>query len=414
MDFLFVTRQMAVMNNTQVGGGVRSTLLIEALSKLGHVDVISFVKEPVESSIPNCDVIYCGETPQRALTFEDRMLNNLRLLFTPWHPEAYFHVDQEQAKIVSHYYKAKHYDFVVCHFIIDAVMSGLMRYADRLIIDADDNLVSVANRDSVNIYDERVWTRIKRKLQTRMIGKMQKYVLKRARLSFYSNDNEPPYRESTYLRNVPLLSCPCIDMTDSIPMRLLFVGNIDFFPNREGILHFSDSVFPIIKGKIHHAELHIAGLCKDQDIKSKLCSIDGVTVLGFVDDLREEYQNCRAVIVPIYHGAGTSIKFIEGIMMNRPVVSTQVGARGFDKHFQANRHYLLANNDQEFADHIVNVLSDIDKANSMAQKAYEIGKSHFSKEGFFDVVKESIDAITTPEAEKNNGTDNVAGRFWHF
>ena len=50
MNFLFVTRRMAVMNSIRVGGGVRSTLLIEALSKLGHVDVISFVKEPIESS----------------------------------------------------------------------------------------------------------------------------------------------------------------------------------------------------------------------------------------------------------------------------------------------------------------------------------------------------------------------------
>lgn len=58
MNFLFVARSMAVMNSTKVGGGVRSTLMIEALSKLGHVDIISFVKEPVESNLPNCDVVF--------------------------------------------------------------------------------------------------------------------------------------------------------------------------------------------------------------------------------------------------------------------------------------------------------------------------------------------------------------------
>ena len=161
---------MAVMNNTQVGGGVRSTLLIEALSKLGHVDVISFVKEPIESSIPNCDVIFSKGVPDGELTLWDRMLLNLRLFFAPWHPEAYYPVNQEQAKIVSRYYNAKHYDFVVCHFIWDAIVSGLMRYTDRLIIDVDDNLVSVAKRNQANACNGRMLTRFKQRWQSRKWG----------------------------------------------------------------------------------------------------------------------------------------------------------------------------------------------------------------------------------------------------
>ena len=152
----------------------------------------------------------------------------------------------------------------------------------------------------------------------------------------------------------------------------------------------SENIFPIIKKRMPIVELNIVGLCNNPDIKTKLCSINGVNVLGFVEDVQEEYQNCRAVIVPLYHGSGTSIKFIEGIMMNRPVISTQMGARGFDNFFRSNQHYLLANSDQEFADHVVNVLSDLDKAKVMAREACGIAKATFSKESFFDVVKESI------------------------
>lgn len=226
-----------------------------------------------------------------------------------------------------------------------------------------------------------------------MIGRMQRHLLKRVKISFYSSECDSPYEKSVFLPNVPLLSCPCRDVAGDTPMRLLFVGNIDFFPNKKGILHFVECVFPIVKERIPAAELHIVGRCKDQGVRSRLCSIPGVNVLGFVDDLREEYQNCRAVIVPIYHGAGTSVKFIEGVMMNRPVVATPMGARGFDRVFQANRHYLLAKTDQEFADHVVNVLSDITKAGLMAREACEIAKSCFSKERFFDVVRGAIEAV---------------------
>ena len=382
------------MNNTQVGSGVRSTLLIEALSKIGHVDVISFAKEPVQSTLPNCDVIFSGETPERKLSICTRIFLNVRLFITPWSPRGHYFVDKEKERIIAHYYNAKHYDFVVCHFILNAVMCGLMRYADRLIIDVDDNLVSAAKRRLSNTYASHLYNWIKALWRTVVIGKMQHRLLKRVRLSFYSNENEPPYEKSVFLHNVPLLLCPCCDLTDKTPIRLLFVGNIDFFPNQKGILHFVEYIFPIIKERIPSVELNIVGLCKDKEVRSKLCAKSGVNVLGFVDCLREEYQNCRVVIIPLYHGAGTSIKFIEGIMMNRPVVSTQIGARGFNSVFQANRHYLQANSDQEFADHVLNLLFDIGKANLMAREAYRIGKANFSKESFFDVVKKSIEAIT--------------------
>lgn len=381
------------MNKTQAGGGVRSTLLIKALSRIGHVDVISFAKEPVESSIPNCDVIFSGETPERELTIGDRALINLKLFFAPWRPEAYCPVDQEQVKIISRYYNAKHYDYVVCHFIWDAIVSGLMRYADRLIIDVDDDLVSSEKRNQTDASNRRMLTRFKLRWRTRMIGKMQQHLLKRVKLSFYSNDGEPPYAKSVFLHNVPLLSYPCGNMTEHTPMRLLFVGNIDFTPNKNGLSHFVESVFPIIKERMPAVELNIVGLCKDQNFKSRLCSIPGVHVVGFVEDLREEYENSCVVIIPIYHGSGTSIKFIEGIMMNRPVVSTPVGARGFDCVFQANRHYWLANSDQEFVDQVLNVLSDRTKASLMAREACEIAKVKFSQESFFEVVKTSLSRL---------------------
>lgn len=393
MEFLFVSRVMAVMNKTQVGGGVRSTLLIEALSRLGHVDVISFAKESIESTIPNCDVIFSRETPERERTLGDRIRLNLRLFFTPWHPGAYFIINREQAEIVSRYYNAKHYDFVVCHFLYDAILCGLDKYTNKLIVDVDDNMVSLEKRFLSNHPYRPLISWAKAYWKTLAIGIMQRRLLQRVRLSFYSNPSDLPYKESVFLQNIPILSSPCREVTDTTPMRLLFVGNIDYLPNKKGILHFVESVFPIIKERIPSVELDIVGLCEDQDTRSKLCSANGVNVCGFVDCLREEYDNCRAVIVPLYQGTGTSIKFIEAVMMNRPIVSTPTGARGFDSFFKAGQHYWLAENDQEFASQVVAALSSINKANNMAHGAYEMGKTHFSKSSFFDIVKEAIEAL---------------------
>ena len=382
------------MNNVQVGGGVRSTLLIEALSRLGNVDMISFAKDPIEATFPTCNVIYSGEPPKSEFTCMDWLRLHLNLFLAPWSPKGYYLVNKEAAEVISHFYNKKHYDYVVCHFLRDAIICDLTKYADKLIVDADDNLVSIAKRNYVNTPIRSLFNWIRVSWKAIMIGMMQRRILQRIKLSFYSNASEPPYKKSVLLHNVPLLSCPCSDVSGNTPMHILFVGNIDFYPNKIGILHFVEFIFPIIKERIPTVELNIVGLCEDQCTKSKLCSVKGVNVLGFVDCLQDEYQNCRAVIVPIYQGAGTSIKFIEAVMMKRPIISTKTGARGFNSVFQANQHYLLANNDQEFADQVVSTLSFLDKANVMAHNAYEIGKSHFSKNSFFDVVRRSVDAIS--------------------
>lgn len=393
MNFLFVTRRKAVMNNVRTGGDIRSTLLVEALSKLGHVDVISFAKDPVKSTIPNCDVLFSGESPKCIFSRKDSLRLHLNLLFKPWSPKGYYLINKEEESIISHYYNRKHYDFVVCHYLYDAIMSGLTKYADKLIIDVDDNMVSKAKCDFENTPLRPFYRWIRAFWKTLSIGMMQRHLLQRIRLSFYSNPEESPYKKSFFLHNVPILSSPCTDVTDNTPMRILFVGFIDYLPNKNGVIHFVESVFPIIKERIPLVELSIVGLCEDYETKSKLCSVNGVNVLGFVDNLQEEYQNCRAIIIPLYHGAGTSIKFIEGVMMNRPIVSTPIGVRGFDSVFRADQHYWLADSDQAFADKVVTALSSIDKGNIMAHDAYEIGKSHFSKNSFMDVVKEAIESL---------------------
>jgi hypothetical protein len=51
MNFLFVSGRVATLNHIDGGAGVRSTAMIKALAQKGNVDVISFVKEPIESHI---------------------------------------------------------------------------------------------------------------------------------------------------------------------------------------------------------------------------------------------------------------------------------------------------------------------------------------------------------------------------
>ena len=104
--------------------------------------------------------------------------------------------------------------------------------------------------------------------------------------------------------------------------------------------------------------------------------MEGVIALGVGEDLAAEYEEAKVVVIPIYEGSGTCVKFVEAMWMNRPIVSTPVGARGLDRFAIDGEHYLLAKNDEEFANKTVALLFNTEKSIDMANKAKELAKNY--------------------------------------
>lgn len=110
-----------------------------------------------------------------------------------------------------------------------------------------------------------------------------------------------------------------------------------------------------------------------------------------MNNIVEEYAKSKLVIIPIYHGSGTCIKFVEGLFMNRPIVSTSVGARGFDQIVKNGEHFFLANNDDEFASKSVKLLTSFQRSRGMANMAYEMAQKCLSQDRFVEIVGETIE-----------------------
>ncbi len=391
MNILFVSCTYRMFDGIDCGAANRSTLFVEALSKVGHVDVVNFSKDSLSSNVSCCDVV-CNKNspPQLEKKQWQRLMRYLRCMIAPWMPSAHYVLDQRCEEVVDRLMRQKPYDLVACRYIGEAVRCGLQKYADRLVVDIDDNLVSASLRDINNADHCNVIIKTLLTYKAHAIGLMQKRFLRNVRLSFYSNILEPTSRRSVFLPNATTQDRLLPDITPSTPRRLLIVGWLDFAPNRYGALHFASHVFPKIRAAVPDAELHIVGKTTDERLKDRLNAMEGVRAMGFVDDITAEYEGCRVVIVPVYQGAGTSVKFVEGLMMNRPMVSTPLGARGFEKMCCAGTDFLLAHNDTDFADKITALLRKPDEARRIAQNAYATGQSHFSKEHFEKIVTENI------------------------
>ena len=369
------------------GGALRNTLFAKALSEIGHVDVICFSRNKVVSNIPNCDVVFSKEISDYVSPI-DSVKSLIKTLVRPSNPSSYYKVFKQKEAIINEFVRKNGYDIIACRYIDVAIKCGLLKYKDRLIIDVDDNPTSVLKFKALEAHS--IIEKWKKQYQSRRIGQMQGKLLESIRCSFSSNPSEMPSKRTVFLHNTTVLTRPALDLTEADPPRILFIGIFTYYPNIQGVTHFINIIFPKIKNAIPTAELRLVGDGKP-DFLASLNMREGVTAVGRVDDLTAEYQNAAVVVIPIYHGSGTSIKFIEAMQMNRPVVSSPVGARGFSELCQDGVHYMLANNDEEFASKTIELLSNVQKAKEMAKRGYEIANLHFSQKRFMEIVKEKIE-----------------------
>lgn len=389
MNILFVNNGHGRMfDKLYSGASVRNTFFVKALASLGHVDVLSFYSEELKSSIENCNVININVTTKVPKTFRGKRW--VDLLFRPYSPYTYFTLEPEKEKIVDEYFQNHSYDLVSCRYLSNAVQCGLLKYKDKLVIDLDDNPTDVYKILLSSITHLPFYKRWRVSLQGRAIGGMVKRVIRDIFCSFYSNPLEKITPNSVLLYNTTLLEKTAEDISDSTPYRLLMVGLLDYSPNKEGAKHFVDKVFPLIQAAVPIVELHIVGKCSDSSFVEALNSHDGVKAMGYVEDIMQEYKESRVIIIPIYKGSGTSVKFIEGLMVNRPVVSTIIGARGFENITRSGDNVFVAKDDEDFAKKTILLLNDVKKSKQVAHNGFVVAREHFSQEGFISTVKETI------------------------
>ena len=114
---------------------------------------------------------------------------------------------------------------------------------------------------------------------------------------------------------------------DASAFEILFIGRLDWRPNKEGLLWFLKNVWPAVMRRQPERTLKIAGVGDDRWLKP-FSKMAGVTCLGQVATLDPLYQSCALTLAPIFQGSGTRVKILESARFARPVLSTALGAEG--------------------------------------------------------------------------------------
>jgi len=148
--------------------------------------------------------------------------------------------------------------------------------------------------------------------------------------------------------------------TQEIPgRRLLFIGSFRHFPNITAYRFLAEEIFPLVPD----AELTVVAgpdpWLHWQNHTGTLAPAahPRIHMLEFVADVRPLYQETNVAVVPTLESAGTNVKVLEGLAMERAVVSTASGCAGLGLVHRETAW--IADSQSEFAEGVRTLLDDL-------------------------------------------------------
>lgn len=151
------------------------------------------------------------------------------------------------------------------------------------------------------------------------------------------------------------------------PHSIVFTGSMDWLPNEDAIIYFMREIMPLIKARLPHATMTVVGRNPTRALVALSKEDRSLVITGRVDDVRPYIEGAAAYVVPLRIGGGTRLKIFEAMAMEKPVVSTTVGAEGLP--LSDGVELLVADEPGKFADAVVKVLTDSPYAFALGQRA---------------------------------------------
>ena len=178
---------------------------------------------------------------------------------------------------------------------------------------------------------------------------------------------------------------------------LAFTGSMDWLPNEDAILYFTESILPLLRREAPEAELRVVGRKPSQRLKKLGEEVPGMVVTGEVRDIRPHVHSSSVYVVPLRIGGGTRIKIFEAMAMGKAVVSTPIGAEGLP--VRHNENILLAESPEEFARCVLRLLHEPAERERLGRAARALVEENYSWRSVAGVFDTVFDRVTGKSAD---------------
>ena len=177
---------------------------------------------------------------------------------------------------------------------------------------------------------------------------------------------------------VDLAQFPFVATEGRNPKKLVFSGNMNYFPNVNAVCWFVERVFPLVQAKVPDIQFDIVGVNPHADILKVAKQNRAITVTGYVEDIQAYLAQAAIAVVPMQSGSGMQFKVIESMACGTPVVATQYALGGID--VVHGEHLMLADTPLDFAEQVIKLLADLPLRQHLACNGRQLVEQQYSWE----------------------------------
>ncbi|RUL84931.1 glycosyltransferase [Tautonia sociabilis] len=403
------------------GGAQRTALLLEGLEAIGQVELMWI--RPAEGLLPPAGVEALRDRFRIVSRFEvgsprpagfwrlpGRMgLGPARRLAAL---DGQYEADGQARTWLKEQVDRRRYDLIACRYLRTAMLAG----ADRMpavprVLDLDDLDWQILASRIRTVPEEAGRARAGVPPTVRY----HRATCRRRAMRFNwcwvaSRDDlsEAALPRSSVLPNVPFRPpgsppiSPCAHRPES--REVLYVGRLDYPPNREGLGRFIGSCWPRIRAEVPEATLRIVGDGLDEETRARWSAEPGVVVAGFLADLREAYERCALAIAPVDWGGGTKIKVIEALAFGRTCVATPHALHGYEHLLRHGEAIWRGASDEQEVRGCIALLTDPAMRERMADVGRRLVSEHYSADAIREEVAATCDRLLSRASRRRAGS----------
>ena len=168
---------------------------------------------------------------------------------------------------------------------------------------------------------------------------------------------------------------------------LVFTGAMDYWPNIHGAMWFVQKVLPLIRTTIPEVNLYLVGSNPSRQLK-QLEKQQGVTVTGFVDDVRDYIAGADICVIPLHIARGIQNKVLEAMAMGKAVVSTPEATEGLNIDYEND--LCVRKDERSFARSVIALLQDKQTSSNLARNARSAMERNYSWEHNLSLLDELL------------------------
>jgi len=237
-----------------------------------------------------------------------------------------------------------------------------------------------------------------RRYETSLAGRFRKILLATGNETRLYKTNAPGAPAATVLSGVDVDYFEPLELPKAAVPTLVFTGQMDYFANVDGVVHFVREVFPRLRRRVPDVELLVVGRSPVPAVRD-LGELPGVQVTGAVGDVRPFLARAWAFVAPLRIAQGVQNKVLEAMASNLPVVcSERVLAGVADGGFRSGRDLLAAGSDDEMENAVAALIADPALRERLAASARQRLLATYRWGSSLDRLEELVGAASRPPA----------------